>query len=126
MARRTPVDGAPPPALPDKEYFKIGEAARLVGVEPYVLRYWESEFRRDIHPERTRTNQRVYRRRDVELFLKIKALRYDESLKISGARRRLRVESGEELPATAKRLAEALGAELRELIRIVDEDATGE
>ncbi len=124
MARRRSAPGAG--ALPDKEYFKIGEAAQLVGVEPHVLRYWENEFRRDIHPERSRTNQRIYRRKDVELFLKIKALRYDESLQVTGARRRLRVQAGEELEPKAGRLAAALTRELQELIRIVDADDSGE
>ena len=78
------------PALPDKEYFKIGEVAALVGVKPYVLRYWESEFKRDIRPVLTRSNQRMYRRRDEETFLEIKRLRYEEKLELPGARKRLR------------------------------------
>ena len=114
------------PEIPAKEYFKIGEVARLVGVETHVLRFWESEFRRDIHPERTRTNQRVYRRRDVEAFLRIKALRYDEKLEIRGAKRRLRVESGEEIAGSARRLSDGLSEVIAELIRIVDEDEKGE
>src|SRR3712207_5116676 len=61
-----------PLALPEKEFFKIGEVAKLVGVKPYVLRYWEAEFKRDIRPDRTRTNQRMYRRRDIQTFLEIK------------------------------------------------------
>src|SRR2546426_9010959 len=76
--------------LPDKEYFRIGEVARLVGVKPYVLRYWETEFKRDIRPERTRSNQRMYRRRDVQTFLEIKRLRYEEKFQVRGARKRLR------------------------------------
>src|SRR5262245_43244172 len=112
MPRRGSGDGGAT-TLPDKELFKIGEAARLVGGAPYVLRYWEVEFARDIRPERTRTNQRVYRRKDLETFLRIKALRYDERLKISGARRKLRVQAGEELPAQLVRLAGALEGELR-------------
>jgi len=114
------------PAIPDKEYFKIGEVARLVGVEPHVLRYWETEFKREIQPERTRTNQRVYRRRDVETFLRIKQLRHDEGLKIRGAKRRLRVAAGEEVAPQARRVAEAIADGLRELIRIVDEDEASE
>ena len=82
------------PSLPDKEYFKIGEVAALVGVKPYVLRYWESEFKRDIRPERTRSNQRMYRKRDVETFLEIKRLRYEEKLELPGARKRLRGAGG--------------------------------
>jgi DNA-binding transcriptional MerR regulator len=124
VAHRKSAPGAV--TLPDKEFFKIGEAAQLVGVETHVLRYWENEFRREIHPDRSRTNQRIYRRKDVELFLKIKALRYDESLQLSGARRRLRVESGDELEPKAGRLAAALTRELQELIRIVDADGSGE
>ncbi len=93
---------------------------------PYVLRYWESEFRRDIRPERTPTNQRVYRRRDVELFLKIKILRYDENLKIHGAKLRLRVAAGEELPPSTRRIAQAVLADLDELDRIVDEHSDSE
>ena len=90
MSAKVPSAPSPSDGLPDKEFFKIGEVARLVGVEPYVLRFWESEFKRDIRPERTRSNQRMYRRRDVETFLEIKRLRYDEKLELSGARRRLR------------------------------------
>jgi DNA-binding transcriptional MerR regulator len=110
-------------ALPEKEFFKIGEVARLVGVKPYVLRYWESEFRRDIRPERTRSNQRMYRRRDVETFLEIKRLRYDEKMQVQGARRRLRVEPGEDPPPAR---LEALRRGLEEVIRIVDEDERAE
>ncbi len=122
MPRRSPV-GRSATAIPEKEFFKIGEAARLVGVEPYVLRYWETEFAREIKPERSRGNQRVYRRRDLEVFLRIKALRYDERLKIIGAKRRMRVQAGEELAPGIGRLAVALEAELRDLVRIVDDDA---
>ncbi len=116
----------PAAAIPDKEYFKIGEVARVVGVPAHVLRFWEGEFRRDVRPERTRGNQRVYRRRDIEAFLRIKALRYDERLEIGGAKRRLRVDSGEEIAGRVQRLSERLGEELRELLRIVDEDEAGE
>ena len=59
--------------IPDKQYFKIGEVAEIAGVEPYVLRYWETEFK-SIRPEKTRSNQRLYRRRDVETVLQIKKL----------------------------------------------------
>ena len=60
-----PVD---PNAIPDKPFFKIGEAARLCALKPYVLRYWETEFH-SIKPQKTRSRQRLYRRRDVELLL---------------------------------------------------------
>src|SRR5881397_162919 len=87
---RTASPEQPQLDLPDKEYFRIGEVARIVGVKPYVLRYWETEFKRDIRPERTRSNQRMYRRRDVQTFLEIKRLRYEEKLEVGGARKRLR------------------------------------
>jgi len=75
--------------IPDKLYFKIGEVARLAGVEPYVLRYWETEFK-EINPVKSRTNQRLYRRRDIETVLWIKQLLYDEGFTIEGARKRMK------------------------------------
>ncbi len=75
--------------LPNKLYFKIGEVARLAGVEPHVLRYWETEFR-EITPAKSRSRQRLYRRQDVQKILKIKSLLYEERFTIDGARRRLR------------------------------------
>jgi DNA-binding transcriptional MerR regulator len=115
-----------PEPIPDKMYFKIGEAARIVGVETYVLRYWEQEFAQHIRPERSRTNQRLYRHSDVEAFLRIKALRYDERLAVAGTRRRLRVERGEELPPEVRRLARALKREVEELLQIIDDDERAE
>ena len=75
--------------LPDKLYFKIGEVARLVGVKPYVLRYWESEFSM-IRPGKTQSKHRLYRRRDVETLLEIKQLLHAERYTIEGAKRRLK------------------------------------
>lgn len=75
--------------LPDKLYFKIGEVASLVGVKPYVLRYWESEFS-VLRPVKTRSKHRLYRRRDVETLLQIKRLLHDERFTIEGARKRLK------------------------------------
>ena len=75
--------------IPDKAYFRIGEVARLLGVKPYVLRYWETEFR-VIRPQKSRSQQRLYRRRDVELLRDIRRLLYEERYTIEGARKRLR------------------------------------
>jgi DNA-binding transcriptional MerR regulator len=75
--------------IPDKPYFKIGEAARLCAVKPYVLRYWETEFR-SIKPQKTRSQQRLYRRKDIELLLAIRDLLYVQRFTIEGARTRLR------------------------------------
>ena len=81
--------GAGTPELPDKLYFKIGEVAKLVGVKPYVLRYWETEFS-IIRPGKTRSRHRLYRRRDVEALLEIKRLLHNERYTIEGAKRRLK------------------------------------
>lgn len=75
--------------IPDKMAFKIGEAADLVGVKQYVLRYWETEFEQ-LHPKKSKNNQRVYSRRDVETALMIKKLLYTDRFSIEGARSALR------------------------------------
>ncbi len=79
--------------LPEKIYFKIGEVAEIVGVEPYTLRYWETEFPA-LKPNKSRSQQRLYRKRDVELLLKIKKLLYNDLYTIAGAKRQL-IKSGE-------------------------------
>lgn len=73
------------PVIPDKLFFRIGEVSELVGVEPYVLRYWESEFP-GLAPKKSSSGQRMFRRKDVELLLKIKQLLYDQKFTIEGAR----------------------------------------
>ncbi len=78
-----------PPRLPDKLYFKIGEVGRIVGVKPYVLRYWETEFNL-LKPGKAPSRHRLYKKKDVELLLGIKRLLYSEGYTIEGARKRLR------------------------------------
>lgn len=80
------------PEIPDKLYFRIGEVAGLLAVEPYVLRYWETEFP-SLSPKKSGTGHRLYRRKDVELLLKIKHLLYDKRYTIEGARQSLHNES---------------------------------
>lgn len=75
--------------IPNKLYFKIGDVSDLVGVKPYVLRYWESEFPA-ISPDKSSTGQRVYKRNDVEMLLLIKHLLYSERYSIEGACKRIR------------------------------------
>ena len=75
--------------IPEKVYFRIGEVSILVGVDPHVLRYWESEFS-VIRPFRGKSKQRLYRRQDVENLLFIKTLLHDEGYTISGARKLLK------------------------------------
>ena len=74
---------------PDKRYFRIGEVARITGVKPYVLRYWESEFKW-MSPQKSRSKQRLYRRRDIDMILLIKKLLYEQRYTIAGARKKLR------------------------------------
>ena len=74
--------------IPDKLYFKIGEVAEIAGVEPYVLRFWESEFPA-LSPRKAASGHRVYRRKDVEMVVRIKELLYQKGYTIAGARKRL-------------------------------------
>lgn len=74
--------------IPEKAYFRIGEVSKIVDVEPYVIRYWETEFR-TVSPVRTKTAQRLYRKRDVQELLKIKNLLYSERFTIDGAKKQL-------------------------------------
>src|SRR6266853_2940156 len=75
-------------AIPEKLFFKIGEVCELAGVQAHVLRYWESEFAM-LAPQKNRAGQRVYRKRDVEIALKIKELLYEDQYTIAGAKKRL-------------------------------------
>jgi DNA-binding transcriptional MerR regulator len=82
LSRKSAVDS---PSIPDRLYFKIGDVARICGVETYVLRFWETEFPQ-LKPNKSGTGQRLYRRRDVELALEIKRLVHGEGYTLSGAR----------------------------------------
>ena len=126
MPRRIsiPVDER---GIPEKPFFKIGEAARICAVKPYVLRYWETEFR-SLRPQKTNSQQRLYRRKDVELVLRIRRLLYEERFTIEGARGRLRELGHEEGPAPSRPPPEIDRDALRklkqglvDLIRIVDD-----
>jgi DNA-binding transcriptional MerR regulator len=74
------------PEIPNKLYFRIGEVAKLAGIKPYVLRFWESEFG-SLGPKKSGTGHRLYRRKDVELVLEIKRLLYEKRFTIEGARK---------------------------------------
>ena len=84
--RNAPVE--PTHEIPDKLYFRIGEVARLAGIKPYVLRFWETEFP-SLGPRKSGTGHRLYRRKDVELVLEIKRLLYEKRFTIEGARKTL-------------------------------------
>jgi DNA-binding transcriptional MerR regulator len=73
----------------EKRYYRIGEVAKITDVKPYVLRYWESEFRW-MAPQKSRSKQRLYRKRDIDMILLIKKLLYEQRFTIAGARKKLR------------------------------------
>ena len=80
-----------PSHIPDKLFYKIGEVCEIVGVQAHVLRYWESEFP-TLQPQKNRAGQRTYRRKDVEMALRIRDLLYGEGFTIAGAKRKLQSE----------------------------------
>ena len=108
--------------IPDKLYFKIGEVSEIVGVDPHVLRYWESEFK-VVRPQRATSSQRLYRKSDIESLLRIKELLYDLGFTIAGAKQALKEEKktgvkiGEESP---ERLVSNLKSELTDLKKILE------
>jgi DNA-binding transcriptional MerR regulator len=84
----SPKRAADTPAIPDRLYFKIGDVAKICGLETYVLRFWESQFPQ-LKPNKSGTGQRLYRRREVELALEIKRLVHEEGYTLPGARQAL-------------------------------------
>jgi DNA-binding transcriptional MerR regulator len=97
IRKTTPASGSD---IPDKLYFRIGEVAKLCDVPAYVLRFWESEFPH-LKPHKGGTGQRLYRRRDVEMALRIKSLLYDEGYTIPGARQVFKTELRHKEPQLA-------------------------
>src|SRR5579863_1273341 len=124
------------PAIPDRLYFKIGDVARICAVEPYVLRFWETQFPQ-LKPNKSGTGQRLYRRREVELALEIKRLVHGEGYTISGARQALEGHRRQELkpvpvkePApqnrhsdTAQATLGSIRSELREIVAMLSANA---
>jgi DNA-binding transcriptional MerR regulator len=92
-----------PQEIPDKLYFRIGEVARLAGIKPYVLRFWETEFP-SLGPKKSGTGHRLYRRKEVEMVLEIKRLLYEKRFTIEGARKFLETR-GKTEPARAAKAA---------------------
>jgi len=117
--------------IPRKLFYKIGEVCHLTGTQPYVLRFWESEFPQ-LAPTKSRTGQRLYRRKDIDLVIEIKNLLYQEGFTIAGARKKLgmgeepkgiddlfeRAERSE--PSPEKVTLESLASDLKEILRILD------
>jgi DNA-binding transcriptional MerR regulator len=98
--------------IPDKLFFKIGEVCEIAGVEPYVLRFWETEFP-NLAPEKSKTGHRIYRKKDVEMVLKIKELLYDRGFTIAGARKQLNTRSRD-------RVLNQVRDELREILALLE------
>src|SRR5512134_494553 len=88
------ADQSRSPDVPPKLFFRIGEVAGLVGVEPHVLRYWEREFR-SIRPTKSAKGQRVYSRKDVETLLRVRDLLYRDGFTIAGAKKKLQQSDGD-------------------------------
>jgi DNA-binding transcriptional MerR regulator len=109
--------------IPDKMFFRIGEVGRISGVKPYVLRYWESEFKL-LKPIKNKAGQRIYRRREIETILDIKDLLYKKKFTIAGAKKHLAQESqGKggrqmELGFSTSHLKEAVGKIREELVAL--------
>lgn len=101
----------------DKRYFRIGEVSRIIGVEPYVLRYWESEFPQ-IRPPRADSNQRTYRKEDVELIMEIKRLLYDDKMTIEGAKKKLKEKKGKGT-VPQEGLLEGLKQDLQDILKVL-------
>ena len=101
----------------DKRYFRIGEASSIIGVEPYVLRYWESEFPQ-LKPQRADSKQRTYQKKDLETLLEIKRLLYQEKMTIEGAKRRLRQKKDDKTSLSRQSL-DSIREELREILEIL-------
>ena len=100
--------------FPDKIYFKIGEVARLTGVKPYVLRYWETEFPQ-IKPDKGRSSQRLYKKKDLDTILLIKQLLYKEGYTIAGARKKLNGRAEQNIDA----VIETAKKDLKEILELL-------
>lgn len=135
LSRKRVVDS---PVIPDRLYFKIGDVARICAVEPYVLRFWETQFPQ-LKPNKSGTGQRLYRRREVELAVEIKRLVHGEGYTISGARQALegghrrpepqlaassRVSQEAKRPETVAATVGRVRSELREIVSLLSTHPT--
>jgi DNA-binding transcriptional MerR regulator len=103
--------------IPEKSYFRIGEVSKILDLEPYVIRYWETEFQ-SIKPVRTRSSHRLYRKKDVQELLTIKDLLYSERFTIDGAKKQLAKMRQENEPDTRTIEREKLLLIKQELLQI--------
>jgi DNA-binding transcriptional MerR regulator len=106
-------------SIPDKLYFRIGEVSSLTGLEAYVLRFWETEFK-GIHPKRTESGQRLYRKKDVELIYQIKHLLHEKKFTIRGARQYLNAKRKEKRKQPFAITVDEIASELYVMKEILD------
>jgi len=107
------------PKIPDKLYFKVGEVSEITDIPTYVLRFWETEFKR-INPKRTPSGQRLYRKNDIELILKIKHLLYEKKFTIEGAKQYLKTASPKKPPPSNPKLLIEIRKELEAIRHLLD------
>ena len=110
MGSHLPIRKTVTPEIPDKLYFRIGDVARLCEVPAYVLRFWETEFPQ-LKPNKGGTGQRLYRKRDVEMALRIKSLLYDQGYTIPGARQVFKTDIKAPEPKTPMLVVSSVPAE---------------
>ncbi len=113
------TNGAPESEIPDKLCFRIGEVSKLLGVEPYVLRFWETEFP-SLCPKKSSTGQRLFRKKDVELLVRIKHLLYEKHFTIEGARRTLQARTKPPTEQPNLSAADPLPAIREELLSLLE------
>jgi len=120
-----------PETIPRKLFYKIGEVCQFTDTQPYVLRFWESEFPQ-LAPKKSRSGQRLYRRKDIDMVLEIKKLLYEDGFTIAGARKKLGMPEGQgalddlfepvpEEPAAENGLLRSLAVDLGEILRVMDQ-----
>jgi DNA-binding transcriptional MerR regulator len=113
------------PVSLERLYYRIGEVSRITGIKPHVLRYWESEFK-IIKPHKGGSLQRLYRRKDLDLILKIKKLLYEEGFTISGAKKRIRdLERSENNKVRLRLVEKRPGGKDRDLLVAIREELKG-
>lgn len=104
----------PQPRQPSKLFYRIGEVSRISGLEPYVIRYWETEFPH-LRPEKRKSGQRLYTKKDLDNILQVKQLLYQSGYTISGAKKKLRGRSGRDTDD----LLESTKKEIREILELL-------
>jgi DNA-binding transcriptional MerR regulator len=107
------------PQIPDKLYFKIGEVSSIAGLPTYVLRFWETQFTK-ISPKRTSSGQRLYRKNDVEVILRIKSLLHEKKFTIQGAIQHLKTKSHVKKRSSSTDIVKEIRLELEILRKMLD------